>query len=203
MTDENRSAPPLSSERSASLTLDASELPQGRGWGRQAVALIAMALLGKLAMLAILGRPINCGCGQIWAMPDQAGLNSQTVLDPYSVLHLVFGAVLAKLIWWKRPDWSLWKIAAAVVVSSTVWEVVENLPLVIDLFGYSQDDPLAYDGDSIVNSFSDSAATVLGAALALPLAGWLVAALAVGAELLLSLWVGDGFLIMLWRAFGL
>ena len=166
MTDENRSAPPLSSKRSASLMLDASELPRRRGWGRQAMALIGLALAAKLA--------------------DQAGLNSRTLLDPYSLLHLVFGAVLFKLVRWKRPDWPLWTLLAAVIVSSTIWEVAENLPLSIGLFGYSSGDPLAYHGDSIVNSFSDTAAATLGAVLALPLAGWVVAVGGAAVELGLS-----------------
>lgn len=177
-------------------------MPQVRGRGRQALALIGLALLFKLGFLAVLGRPLNCGCGQIWAMPDQAGLNSRTLLDPYSLLHLVFGAVLVKLVRWKRPDWPLWTLMAAVIVSSTIWEVAENLPLSIDLFGYSPDDPLAYHGDSIVNSVSDTAAAVLGAALALPLTGWVVAVVAVAVELGLSLWIGDGYLITLLRALG-
>ena len=203
MTDKNRSAPPLSSERSVSLTLDASELPRPRGRGRQAAILIAAALLGKLAMLAMLGRPPNCDCDQIWAMPGQAGLNSQTLLDPYSLLHFVFGAALVKLVRWKRPDWPLWTLMAAVVVSSTIWEVAENMPISIGLFGYSSGDPLAYHGDSIVNSFSDTMAAVLGAALALPLAGWVIIAVGVAVELGLSLWIGDGYLITLLRALGL
>lgn len=181
---------------------DASELPRWRGRGRQAAALIAVALMGKLAMLVILGRPLNCDCGQIWSMPHQAGLNSRTLLDPYSLQHLVFGAVLVKLVRWKRRDWPLWTLMAAVIVSSTVWEVAENLPFVIDLFGYSPDDPLAYRGDSVVNSFSDTAAAGLGAALAMPLAGWVVAVIAAAVELGLSLWIGDGFVITLIRAAG-
>lgn len=202
MNDENRSAPPVSRERSASLTLDASELPRLHGRGRQAVVLIVVALLGKLAMLAILGRPLGCDCAQVWAVPDQSGLNSRTLLDPYSLLHLVFGAVLFTMVRWKRPDWPLWTLMAAVIVSSTIWEVAENLPFSIDLFGYAPDDPLAYHGDSIVNSFSDTAAAVLGAALALSLAGWAVAAGAVAVELGLSLWIGDSYLITLWRVLG-
>ncbi|VDS10685.1 hypothetical protein PARHAE_03903 [Paracoccus haematequi] len=202
MTNENRSVPPFSPERSASLTLVASELPQPRGRGRQAALLIGLALLGKLVLLAILGRPAGCDCGQIWAMPGQAGLNSRTLLDPYSLLHLIFGAVLVKLVRWKRPDWPLWTLLAAVIVSSTVWEVAENLPFTIAMFGYDPGDPLAYRGDSIANSFSDTAAAALGAVLALPLAGWVVAAAAVAVELGLTLWIGDGYLITLWRALG-
>ena len=182
--------------------LDASELPRRRGWGPQAMALIGLALAAKLAMLTILDRPLGCDCGRIWGMPDQAGLNSRTLLDPYSLLHLVFGAVLFKLVRWKRPDWPLWTLLAAVIVSSTIWEVAENLPLSIGLFGYSSGDPLAYHGDSIVNSFSDTAAATLGAILALPLAGWVVAVGGAAVELGLSLWIGDGYLFTLLRALG-
>lgn len=161
-----------------------------------------LALAAKLALLVMLQRPLGCDCGQIWAMPGKAGLNSQTLLDPYSLLHLVFGAVLITLVRWQRPDWPLWTLLAAAIVSSTVWEVVENLPVTIALFGYSPDNPLAYGGDSILNSLGDTGAVALGAALALPLAPAVVAVLALGIELIVSLWIGDGFAITLARAFG-
>ncbi|WP_295048244.1 DUF2585 family protein [uncultured Paracoccus sp.] len=202
MTDQNRSAASPEPGRSASLTQDASELPRLRGRGRQAALLIGLALLGKLVVLVMLGRPAGCDCAQIWAMPGQAGLNSRTLLDPYSLLHLVFGAVLVKLVRWQRPDWPLWTLMAAVIVSSTLWEVVENLPVSIAMFGYAPGDPLAYHGDSIANSFADTGAAALGAAAAISLAGWVVAAVAVAVELGLSLWIGDGFAITMRRALG-
>ena len=59
---------------------------------------------------------------------------------------------------------------AAVIVSSTVWEMAENLPVTIALFGYSAGDPIAYHGDSIVNSMADTLVATLGALLALPVA---------------------------------
>ncbi|MFC3167564.1 DUF2585 family protein [Paracoccus fontiphilus] len=201
MKDENRSAAPPLLERSATPPLVASTLPRLRGRGRQAALFIVLALAAKLAFLAILQRPLGCDCNQIWALPGDVRLNSRTVLDPYSLLHMIFGAVLVRLVRWKRPDWPFWTLMAAVIVSSTLWEMVENLPFSIEMFGYSAGDPLAYHGDSIANSMADTLVAALGALLALPLAGWLVAAIAIAAELLLSFWMGDGFGITLWRAF--
>lgn len=202
MKDEHRSAAPPLMRRSATPTPVASDLPRPRGRGRQAALFIVLALSAKLVFLALLQRPLGCDCGQVWALPGDMRLNSRTVLDPYSLQHLISGAVLIKLVRWKRPDWSVWTLAATVIVSSTIWEMVENLPATIALFGYSAGDPLAYHGDSIVNSVADTLVATLGAMLALPLAGWLVALAAVVAEILLSFGIGDGFLITLWRAFG-
>lgn len=202
MKDEHRSAAPPLLRRSATPAPVASDLPRPRGRGRQAALFIVLALAAKLAFLAALQRPLGCDCSQIWAFPGDVRLNSRTLLDPYSLLHLIFGAALVKLVRWKRPDWSLWTLLAAVIVSSTIWEMAENLPASIAMFGYSAGDPLAYHGDSIANSMADTLVATLGALLALPVAGWLVALVAVTAEVLLSLWVGDGFLITLWRAFG-
>ena len=202
MKDENRSAAPPPMRRSATPPPVASALPRLRGRGGQAALFIIVALTAKLVFLAILQRPLGCNCDQIWALPGDVRLNSRTLLDPYSILHVIFGAVLVKLVRWKRPDWPFWTLMATVIVSSTIWEVAENLPVSIALFGYSAGDPLSYHGDSIANSLADTLAALLGALLALPLSGWLVAGVALGAEVLLSLWVGDGFAITLWRAFG-
>lgn len=201
MKDNDPLAPAPAERGSATPAPLASELPRRRGRGWQAFAFVTAALAIKIAVLAALGRPLGCGCDQLWALPGNVGLNSQTVLDPYSLQHLIFGTVLVKLVRWQRPDWPLWTLMAAVIVSSTIWEVVENLPFSIDLFGYASVDPLAYHGDSIVNSLSDTVLAVLGAALGLPLAGWVIAVIAVAVEILLSVAIADGFLITIWRAF--
>lgn len=202
MKEEHRSAAPSLLRRSATPTPVASGLPRPRGRGRQAALFIVAALAAKLAVLTLLQRPLGCDCSQIWALPGEVRLNSRTVLDPYSLQHLVFGAVLVKLLRWQRPDWPLWTLCAAVIVSSSIWEMVENLPATIEMFGYSAGDSLAYHGDSIANSMADTAMAMLGAMLALPLAGWLVAAIAVAVEVLMSVGIGDGFLLTLWRALG-
>lgn len=169
----------------------------------RAIALLLAVMALKLAYLATLGRPLGCDCGLVWALPDDPALNSRVLLDPYTLMHLIAGALLVKLLGWLRPDWSLWTVMLAVVVSSTVWEAVENTPVVIAAFGYDPGDPLDYQGDSILNAMADGLAVTAGAlaALRLPLAPVLLAALA--GELGLSLWIGDGFAIVLLRALGL
>lgn len=202
MKDEHSGAVPRVTRRSATLPAVASPLPHGRGRGRQAALLILLALGAKLVVLVILQRPPGCDCAQIWALPDHPRLNSRTFLDPYGLLHLVFGAVLIGLLRRVRPDWPFWTLMAAVIVSSSLWEIAENLPFTIALLGYSPGDPLAYHGDSIANSMADTLGATLGALLALPMPGWSIATVAVAAELLVSVWIGDGFAITLWRAFG-
>lgn len=199
MKDENHPAVPVSDHRSASRPPVARRLPGPRGRGRQAAVLIVLALAAKLAVLLVLNRPLGCDCGQIWSVPGEMARSSRTALDPYSLQHLIFGAALVAVVRRIRPDWPLWTLLAAVVVSSTIWEMAENLPASIALFGYSSGDPLAYDGDSIANSMADTAAAVLGGVLAVPVAGWVVVLTALGVEIGTTAWIGDGFIPTLAR----
>lgn len=199
MKDENHIAVPVPDQRFASWPPVARRLPGAHGRGRQAAVLIVLALTAKLVVLMILNRPLGCDCGQIWSVPGQVVPNSRTALDPYSFQHLIFGAALVAVVRRIRPDWPVWTLLAAVVASSSIWEMAENLPASIALFGYSSGDPLAYDGDSIANSMADTAAAVVGALLALPVAGWVVGLAAVGAEIWTTAWIGDGFIATLTR----
>lgn len=184
-------------------TPDAPDTPPRarRGITRgQAIASLVAATVAKIAFFLWLNRPLGCDCGRIWAMPSEPRLNSQVMLDPYTLLHVVFGALLAVALRRLRPRWTGWTLLTAVVISSTLWELGENLPPVIRLFSYEAGDPLAYHGDSLLNASADTVAAVLGAGLAqlLPLPAVLLAALAV--ELWLSFWIGDGFVIATLRA---
>ncbi|WP_405401684.1 DUF2585 family protein [Paracoccus sp. Ld10] len=166
----------------------------------QAVAVIVIATAIKLAVLAALDRPWGCGCGQVWAMPGDPTLNSRTLLDPYTALHAVTGALLIMMVARVRPDLGLWALLAVVVASSTTWEVIENLPISIRLFAYDASDPLAYHGDSRVNALADTAAAVTGAMLSRTASPMVVIVLAVVTEIALSLWIQDGFIIAAIRA---
>ena len=113
---------------------------------------------------------------------------------------LAIVALLVLLVTRLRPDLGLWALLAVVVASSTTWEVIENLPVSIRLFGYDAADPLAYHGDSRLNAFADTACAVAGALFARVASARVVLALAVGTEIALSLWIQDGFLIAAIRA---
>ncbi|TJZ84536.1 DUF2585 family protein [Paracoccus hibiscisoli] len=168
----------------------------------KALAVVVASIAVTLAYFAVLDRPWGCDCGRLWAMPGEPALNSRVMLDPYSALHLIFGAVLALILRRVRPGWSGWTILAVVVAGSTVWEVVENLPSSIRLFGYEAGDPLSYEGDSRLNALADTASAALGAVLARGLSGRVVLAVAAVTELGLSLWINDGFAIATLRAMG-
>ena len=85
---------------------DAAATPddQGSRQSARAVAVIVTATAVKLAVFAALERPWGCDCGRIWAMPGDPALNSQTLLDPYSLLHAVTGALLVLMVTRLRPD---------------------------------------------------------------------------------------------------
>ena len=189
---------------SASTTLTRRPL---LGWGGTGLApgpaflVIALAVAAKLVFFAVLDRPLGCDCGQIWAMPDNPASNSLIMLDPYTLLHMVFGALLVTWLAWMRPGWRTWTLIAVVVTGSTLWELAENLPQSIQLFNYDTGDPRDYRGDSLLNAMADTGAAALGAWVAwrlLPV--WAVLMLALAVELLVSLWIGDGFAMATLRA---
>lgn len=194
--------PAMSSDPIPTLPDASGTPPRARRGITRSVAIAAMiaAMAAKLAFFLWLDRPLGCDCGRIWAVPSQPRLNSQVMLDPYTLLHVVFGALLALGLMRLRPRWTGWTLLMTIVVSSTIWELAENLPMIVRLFNYDAGDPLAYHGDSLLNASADTVAAVLGAGLArvLPVPVVLLGALVV--ELWLSVWIGDGFIIATLRA---
>lgn len=188
---------------SAPFGRDALAAPPSLGARQRAIALLLGAMAVKLAYFAALGRPIGCDCGLIWAMPHNPALNSQVLLDPYTLMHLVSGMLIVALVRKIRPDWGPWTLMGAAIVSSTIWELVENLPAVVAAFNYDPSDPLTYSGDSILNAMADGLAVAAGALMALRMRSLPILMAALAAEIALSLWIADGFVIGILRALGL
>ncbi|MCO5734757.1 DUF2585 family protein [Rhizobium sp. SSA_523] len=159
--------------------------------------LISSAILAaQIGVLLLLGRSWFCSCGEIklWqAIPD-ALQNSQQISDPYTFLHIAFGCAL--FVWLKaiRPHWSLARLTSYAVMSSAIWEICENLPFVIGIFG-TEGSGLEYSGDSIMNSIGDTLAVVLGFLLSSKVPTFV----AVGAMALLELvtlsLIGDSIIV--------
>jgi hypothetical protein len=138
-------------------------LPRDRsGWGYAAligVALIAAQAAAELAM----GRPAICTCGRVYLWYGDLfgpGL-SQHIADWYSFTHISHGFVFYGLAKMVAPRAPLWTRLATTLALEVSWEVVENTPIIIDRYRQSA---LAqgYDGDSVVNSVSDTLFCVLG-----------------------------------------
>lgn len=153
-------------------------------------------LVLQIAALRVSGRDWTCPCGtvRLWQGVLDPAENSQQIADPYTLLHVVFGFALCLWLRWIRPDWPLVTRGLAAVASSAVWEVVENLPFVVALFGQAGRN-LHYVGDSVINSLTDTLAVTAGFALASRLSVWLVVAAAVTIELVVSAAIGDGFVL--------
>lgn len=157
--------------------------------------LTAAALLGVLVLwLSLMGRPLTCRCGTVAFWPGGRTGNSQQFSDWYSLLHVIFGMALFVFADRLRPGWRIGGKLLAVLLGHTIWEIVENTPLVIAIFSDAAGAP-AYAGDSILNSLGDTAYAMSGALAAsrLPLAA--AASLAIALEIAVSLAIGDGFVL--------
>ncbi len=165
------------------------------------VAMMALAIVHVAALLAM-GRDWTGSCAGLWQWQLSAECNSSHLADPYSFLHLGAGLALGAGFLAIRPAWKATDILLLVVFSSTVWEVIENLPPVIAMFGYENQPELAYSGDSIVNSMGDTVATALGGAAAFAMPRILVVVAIIAIDAGVSLAIGDGYIIGVMRLFG-
>lgn len=165
----------------------------------------ALSLVAVQSLLLLwMGRDAGCGCDMpLWQVDMGPEGNSSHFADPYSFLHLGYGVAVVVVLGAMRPLWpGRWLLVLAVLCSA-IWEVVENLPVVIAIFGYEPGDPLAYHGDTLLNSLGDTVFAVAGGAVALILPRWAGILLVVMIELAVSLAIRDGYVIALLRAVGL
>lgn len=165
-------------------------------------AAFAILVVIHVGALVLMGRDWTGGCTGIIQWNPEPACNSRYPLDAYSLLHLGFGLGLSALFSRMRPHWSVGNILLLVVFSSTLWEVIENLPFMVSMFGYDSQPELEYSGDSILNSMGDTVATFLGGLIArgLPLSITVIAIVVI--EIGVSLSLGDGYLMGFMRIFG-
>ena len=123
-----------------------------------------------------------------------SGHTSQHVFDPYTfthVLHGVLGFWIAGLILKNYPR-TVWLVVTLAVEAA--WEVLENSNFIIEKYRENTAS-LDYFGDTIANSLGDLFACAAGFLIALKLGVWRSLMFFVIVELLLLLWIRDGFLL--------
>jgi hypothetical protein len=160
----------------------------------------ALAIVASFAAAALLlrleGRLWLCACGslRVWSGQVCSADNSQHLLDPFSLTHLLHGFLFFWLIAWLLARLSRgWQVALAVAVEAC-WEVFENTNFIIDRYR-SETAALGYNGDTVVNSFGDITCCLLGFLIARRLG--LRRSLIVFAvfEVILIVWIRDSLLL--------
>jgi hypothetical protein len=166
-------------------------------------AFTAALLVVAVVYLRWQGRVWWCACGH-WnpvSLNVNSMHNSQHLIDPYSLSHVLHGILFYGILWLARrrisPGWRF-AIAAAVEIA---WEMMENSPIIINRYRTATM-ALGYSGDSIINSLGDVASFLCGYLLA-KRAGlrWSVA-IFLTVELLMLWWIRDNLalnvLMLLW-----
>jgi hypothetical protein len=126
----------------------------------------AVALTAAFAgLLALEDRPGWCKYGFTFWTPAWTHCTSQNLLDPYSLSHVLHGVIFFWMLCLVFPKLPLrWQLVIAMLME-VLWELLENSPWVIERYR-QQTASLDYAGDSVVNSVSDLAMTVIGFCLA-------------------------------------
>lgn len=150
------------------------------------VVLAALTLRG-------MGRTWWCTVGdvRVWSGDIWTAHNSQHIVDPYTLTHVLHGVALYGLLWLalgnRLSPAGRFPIAIAL---QAVWEVLENTNMVIERYRETTIS-LNYYGDSVANSLADMLACAVGyvAAAVLPTAVSVLGFVAV--DVFLLWWIRD------------
>ena len=155
-------------------------------------------LLGVTAVvLSMMGRPWWCegGDASLWSVDIWSRHNSQHLVDPYTITHVLHGIALYGLLWLLlRGVVSPMGRAAIAIGVETAWEIVENTNTMIERYRVTTIS-LDYYGDSVTNSLGDIAAFVLGYLGATALPVWLSIVGFIVVDGLLLMWIRDSLLL--------
>jgi hypothetical protein len=157
------------------------------------VLVIALALVAlQIAVLFALGRVPFCTCGTIklWHGGAASAENSQHIFDWYTASHVIHGILLYAALWLVFPKMPAMQRFLLALGFEVAWEILENTPFVIDRYR-SGTISLGYQGDSIVNSLSDTLAMSFGFLLAALLPAIVSILLIVALELIVGYFIRD------------
>ena len=152
------------------------------------LVIVAVAVRLELQM----GRPPTYKQGpvRLWSGDINSDQNSQQILDPYSLTHVIHGAALYGVTRLIPGMAAFGPTVAAVVTLEAAWEVYENTDQVINRYR-AETVSLGYYGDSVVNSLSDIVACVVGLLISWRRRWWVTVTWVLAAELVLLVTIRD------------
>jgi uncharacterized protein DUF2585 len=163
----------------------------GTGWQFDlalGVAIVVATVVLELAM----GRHTTYVNGPIrlWVGDVNSDQNSQQLADPYTLSHVIHGALFYGLTHLTMRRASLGARLLVALTMEAAWEAYENTDTVINRYRAATI-ALGYYGDSVLNSFSDIASCLLGFVLASRFRWWWTVSWIVATELVLALAIRD------------
>jgi hypothetical protein len=165
--------------------------PRSRGWAGD-VTIVALVICLAVFLEIKMGRNISYQHGpvRLWSGDIKSDQNSQQIFDPYTLTHVIHGALfygLTRLALGSPP------IAICAIVAITLeaaWEVYENTDQVINRYRAATIS-LGYFGDSVINSLTDMLACLAGLLLAWRLPTMVTVTWVVVVEVILAFWIRD------------
>lgn len=127
------------------------------------ISIITLLLLLQIVVLYIFGQLFICECGfvKIWEGVVLSVGNSQHIFDWYTFSHIIHGLIFYSILKLLFPRTSLFYRLVIALGLEISWELLENTPWVIHHYR-EQALAVGYNGDSILNSLSDSFAMLFG-----------------------------------------
>lgn len=165
--------------------------------GPREAAAVLVLMLATAAVLHGMGRPWWCVRGDLapWSSEVASAHNSQHLVDPYTLTHVLHGLGFYAILWalagGRLSPRQRFLLAMGI---EAAWEIFENTDFVIQRYREATIS-LDYFGDSVINSLGDILACACGYALAAGLPLWGSLATFAGVELLLILWIRDSLLL--------
>lgn len=155
--------------------------------------LTAIVVLLTTIILLAMGRVPWCECGTIkpWYGAVMTSENSQHLMDWYTPSHLLHGFIFYAILWLVARNVIVgWRLLIATIVEAA-WEILENTNAVIERYR-EVTISLDYYGDSVVNSFADIIAMLVGFWMARHFPVWLSFVIVIGFEVLTAWVIRDG-----------
>lgn len=159
-------------------------------WAIAAGAASLVAL--QVAVLHGLGQPLIAASGHIllWVGDPLSSDTSQQLTDWYSFSHFIHGFIFFGLLRWIAPRLPFGARLLIAMATEIAWEFVENSPPVIRHYR-QQALAAGYQGDSILNSVSDTVMMSTGFFVASILRARTVIVLALVLEIFTALSIRD------------